>query len=80
MWCGENVLANLKLEDRSGYRDFVRTSSKFEVLLQMVDCKMSWTNTKYQVAITSTWVAVTHRYLASGKYFGTLVHRKHTSG
>jgi hypothetical protein len=40
--CGGNLLADLKLEAGACFRNFVRkTPSDFEVLLQMIGCKIS---------------------------------------
>jgi hypothetical protein len=48
MWNGENLLADLKLEDGAGFRNVVRmTASDFEMLLQIIGCKTAQTDTKY---------------------------------
>jgi hypothetical protein len=45
-------VADLKLEAGAHFRNFFRmTPSDFEVLLQMIGCKMSSTNATYQLVI-----------------------------
>jgi hypothetical protein len=47
-WNGENLLANLKLDDGAGFRNFVRlTPSDIERLQQVIGCKTAQTKTKY---------------------------------
>jgi hypothetical protein len=46
--CGGNLLADLKLEVGACFR---MTPSEFEVLLQMIGCKMPSANTTYQLVI-----------------------------
>lgn len=50
--CGGNLLADLKLEVGACFRhSFRMTPSEFEVLLQMIGCKMPSANTTYQLVI-----------------------------
>jgi hypothetical protein len=68
---GENLLADLKLENGAVFRNFVRmTPSDFEIVLQIIGSKISGTDAKYPAAIRPpVRLAVTLRYLATGEPF-----------
>lgn len=73
---GENIMAELKLEDGSGFRNFLRmTTCDFEELLQMIGPKIARIDTKYRPAISpSIRLAVTLRFLASGDSYTSLMY------
>lgn len=75
-WYGENRLADLNLQDGAGFRNFVRmTPYDFEKSLQIIRCKISWTDTQYQAVIPpSIQLAILLRYLASGESFTSLMY------
>lgn len=69
-----NLLHELRLEDGSGFRNFVRmTAVDFEELLRMVAPSICKMDTKFRRAITpDVRLAVTLRFLASGDSFSSL--------
>lgn len=75
-WYGENLLADLNLQDGADFRNFVRmTPYDFEKSLQIIRCKISQTDTQYRAAIPpSIQLAVMLRYLASGESFTSLMY------
>lgn len=78
---GENLLADLNLQDRAGFRNFVRmTPYDFKKLLQIIRCEISRTDTHYWAAIPqSIQLAIMLRYLATGESFTSLVYTFHIS-
>jgi hypothetical protein len=64
-------LADMKIEDGAVFRNFVRmTTSDFEILRQIIGCKIAQTKRQYRAAIPPfIQLAVTFRYLASDKSF-----------
>jgi hypothetical protein len=78
---GENLLADLNLQDAAGFRNFVRmTPHDFKKSLQIIRCKISRTYTQYWAAIPpSIQLAVILRYLASGESFTSLMYTFQTS-
>jgi hypothetical protein len=68
---GENLLADFKLEDGAGFRNFVKmTPSDFYILLQISGSRISGTETKSLAAIPpSIRSVVTLRYLATGESY-----------
>jgi hypothetical protein len=75
-WYGENLVADLNLQDGADFRNFVRmTPYDFETSLQIIRCKISWTDLQYWAVIPpSIQLAVMLRYLASGKSFTSLMY------
>jgi hypothetical protein len=58
----DNLLADLKVKDEAGFRNFVRmTSTDFDVVLQMTDCKISSFNVFLRVHILGTCLGSSSR-------------------
>lgn len=71
-----SILNDLRIEDRSGFRNFVRmTPVNFENLLQKVAPYISKQNTHFRDAITpAEQLAVCLRYLATGDSYSSLMY------
>jgi hypothetical protein len=71
---GLNLLEKLKLEDGTGFINFIRmTPSDSEELLETVGGKISKCDTRFRETIpASIRLAVTLRFLASGESFTSL--------
>jgi hypothetical protein len=71
-------LADLKLEEGAGFKNFVRmTPSDFEILPPTIGSKISGTETKYRAVIPpSIRLAITLRYLATGEFLLTAFFRE----
>jgi len=72
---GNSLVLELRKEDSSGFRDFVRmTKSDFDILLQKIGPRIQRKDTKFGEEIpASIREAVTLRYLASGDFFSTSI-------
>lgn len=73
---GDNLMAELLLNDGSSFRNFVRlTKSDFEEVLCLVAPKIIKKNTNYRAAIPpSIRLMVALRYLATGDSFTSLMY------
>jgi hypothetical protein len=73
---GLDLLDTLKLEDGSGFRNFIRmTPTKFECVLKMIGGKISKEKTRFrQLSSPSIRLAATLRFLASGDSFTSLTY------
>lgn len=75
-YSGTNLLADLRLEDASGFKKFCRLSTKdFEYLLNLVGPIISKRDTNYRDAVPPhERLAVTLRFLATGDSYTSLMY------
>jgi hypothetical protein len=73
---GLSLLANLSMEDGSGFRTFTRmTASDFELLVTIIGSKVSRQDTNYRKSITvNERLAVTLRFLATGDSYQSIIY------
>lgn len=75
-YSGTNLLADLRLEDASGFRNFCRLSpTDFEYLLTLIGPIISKRDTNYRDAVPPhERLAVTLRFLATGDSYTSLMY------